>query len=655
MNIKSKLKNMTINKQFTFSALTVVIIAMVLFVILRIILLTVNMNKDISQKIETTSSLASLSLSDPIWNLNLEGIRKISDALLQDKEIGYILVKAEGCGEIYYKYNTGQMYNSKNMTIKKIKVLKDDLVIGEVTIGITNYYRLINLHNYIAGTIIAFSILAFIIWAAINFVSRIVTKSIYDLSQGTDEISKGNLTHRLSVESSDEIGELASKFNGMTKSLHNMIQQRDEAIKALGASEEKFNKAFRYCADVIGIVRFEDNLYIEINEAFLRVFRYKREEIIGHCSSEFNLWVSEEQHLKINKILYHGGLLSNEEAVWNTKCGKIRVGLISTETIEIGGIPCIIFVWNDITERKKAHEAFQLAHSQLENKVNERTKQLQETLMELEKQHENLKSTQSKLVHSEKMAGLGTLVAGVAHEINNPVNYTYLSSNVLEKDLSNFKDELMFLLDGTDDEIMSFFEKYFNKFSHSINNILDGSNHVKTIVHDLRLFSRLDEAVKKEICISESLETTIRLVKTQYTKQVEFITDFQTEGKIECYPSQLNQVFLNIIVNACHAIIKKQSDLKDEIMGLVNISLLSNKKGIMISFSDNGCGMTEEVKSKMFEPFFTTKPIGQGTGLGMSISYGIIKKHNGNIEVKSQVGQGSVITVFLPNEINSAR
>ncbi|MEQ8198057.1 MAG: ATP-binding protein, partial [Clostridiaceae bacterium] len=394
---------------------------------------------------------------------------------------------------------------------------------------------------------------------------------------------------------------------------------------------------------------------LEINEAFLRVFGYKREEIIGHYSSDFNLWVSEELHLKINKTLFHGGLLSNEEVLWNTKCGKIRTGLVSTETIEIGGIPCIIFVWNDITERKKSDEALQLAHSQLENKVNERTKQLNETLTELRKQHDNLKSTQSKLVHSEKMAGLGTLVAGVAHEINNPVNYTYLSSNVLEKDLSSFKNELMYLLDGTDDEIMSFFEKYFNKFSHSINNILDGSNHVKTIVHDLRLFSRLDEAVKKDICISETLETTIRLVKTQYTKQVEFITDFQTEGKIECFPSQLNQVFLNIIVNACHAIIKKQDDLKDEIMGLVKITLKDSPEGIYIVFSDNGPGMTEEVKSKMFEPFFTTKPIGQGTGLGMSISYGIIKKHNGSIEVESQIGQGSVITVFLPYEINSAK
>lgn len=652
MTIKNKFKNMTIKRRFTVSALTVVIITMLLFESIRIVMLIVAINNDISQKIETTTKLAALSFVDPIWNLNLVGINEISDALLLDKEIGYILVKVEGSDEIYNKCTTGQIYDNKNLIMKKVKVLKDDLTIGEVTIGITSYYRMKDLQKDIATTIISILVLVFVLWLAIDFVSRIVTKSIYDLRLGTEEIANGNLAHRLSVNSSDEIGELASKFNSMTKKLYNMIQERDEAISALGASEEKFNKAFNYSADVIAIVRLEDKLYIEINQSFLRIFGYKREEIIGHYSREFNLWENEEQHLKVLKILDRGEIVRNEEATWYTKNRKIRVGVFSTEIIEIGGVQSIIFVWSDITERNQAHEALKCVHNELENKVDERTKQLQETLMELEEQHGKLKSTQSKLVQSEKMASLGTLVAGVAHEINNPVNYAYLSSKVLEKDIGKFKEELMSLLDGTDDEVMNFFDAYFTRFSHSISNILDGSNQVKTIVQDLKLFSRLDEAVKKEIDVSEALETTIRLVKTQYTKQIKFTTDFYIDRKIECYPSQLNQVFLNIIVNACQAIIEKQKDLKEETIGLVNISLLDNHKEILIAFSDNGCGMTEEEMSKIFEPFFTTKPIGQGTGLGMSISYGIIERHNGKIEVKSQMGKGSTITIFLPYDIN---
>ncbi|WP_238892654.1 MULTISPECIES: ATP-binding protein [Clostridium] len=639
---------MKIKHRFTISTLTVVIITMLIFEIIRIIILVAGINKDSMQKVETITRLAALSYQDPIWNLNIVGIKKISDALFEDEEIGYIQVKAKGNGEIYNKYKKDDIYSEQNLIIKKVNVLKDEIPIGEITIGITRYYKSKVIENYIIATIIRILVMVLLLWLAISIVSRIVTKSIYELSVGTDEISNGNLTHRLFINSRDEIGELAIKFNNMSQNLYNMIQQRNEAISELKSSEEKFNKAFNYSADVIAIVRFSDKLYIEINQAFLRTFGYKREEIIGHYSHEFNLWENEEHHLNVIQILDSGGMLRNEEITWNTKYGEVRVGLFSTEIIEIDCIECIIFVWNDITERKKISEELKRVNDELEDKVNERTKQLMQTLAELEDQHNKLKSAQSKLIQSEKMASLGTLVAGVAHEINNPINYIYLSSKVLDMDLYNFKEELMELLDDADDDVLNFFEQYFNKFSKSIINILDGSNQVTTIVNDLRLFSRLDEAVKKEIDVSEALETTIRLVKTQYTKQIKFIKNFQTHRKIVCYPSQLNQVFLNIIVNACHAIVEKQNDLVCENNGLIVIRVFDNNKEIIIEFCDNGCGMTKDTISRIFEPFFTTKPMGQGTGLGMSISYGIIEKHNGTIDVESKVGEGSTITIHIP-------
>ncbi|WP_238901289.1 ATP-binding protein [Clostridium sp. YIM B02500] len=639
---------MKIKRRFTISTLTVVIITMLIFEIIRIIILVSGINKDSMQKVETITRLAALSYQDPIWNLNIVGIKEISDALFEDEEIGYIQVKAKGNGEIYNKYKKDDIYSEQNLIIKKVNVLKDEIPIGEVTIGLTRYYKSKVIENYIIATIIRLLVMVLLLWLAISIVSRIVTKSIYELSVGTDEISNGNLTHRLFINSRDEIGELAIKFNNMAQTLYNMIKQRNEAINELKYSEEKFNKAFNYSADVIAIVRLSDKLYIEINQAFLRTFGYKREEIIGHYSDEFNLWENEEHRLKVIQILDSGGMLRNEEITWNTKYGEVRVGLFSTEIIEIDCIECVIFVWNDITERKKISEELKRVNDELEDKVNERTKQLMQTFAELEEQHNKLKSAQSKLIQSEKMASLGTLVAGVAHEINNPINYIYLSSKVLDMDLCNFKKELIELLDNADDDVLNFFEQYFNKFSKSIINILDGSNQVTTIVNDLRLFSRLDEAVKKEIDVSEALETTIRLVKTKYTKQIKFIKKFQTHRKIECYPSQLNQVFLNIIVNACHAIVEKQNDLVCENNGLIGISVFDNNKEIIIEFCDNGCGMTKDTISRIFEPFFTTKPMGQGTGLGMSISYGIIEKHNGSIDVESKVGEGSTITIHIP-------
>lgn len=639
---------MKIKRRFTISTLTVVIITMLIFEIIRIIILVSGINKDSMQKVETITRLAALSYQDPIWNLNIVGIKEISDALFEDEEIGYIQVKAKGNGEIYNKYKKDDIYSEQNLIIKKVNVLKDEIPIGEVTIGLTRYYKSKVIENYIIATIIRLLVMVLLLWLAISIVSRIVTKSIYELSVGTDEISNGNLTHRLFINSRDEIGELAIKFNNMAQTLYNMIKQRNEAINELKYSEEKFNKAFNYSADVIAIVRLSDKLYIEINQAFLRTFGYKREEIIGHYSDEFNLWENEEHRLKVIQILDSGGMLRNEEITWNTKYGEVRVGLFSTEIIEIDCIECVIFVWNDITEHKKISEELKRVNDELEDKVNERTKQLMQTFAELEEQHNKLKSAQSKLIQSEKMASLGTLVAGVAHEINNPINYIYLSSKVLDMDLCNFKEEVIELLDNADDDVLNFFEQYFNKFSKSIINILDGSNQVTTIVNDLRLFSRLDEAVKKEIDVSEALETTIRLVKTKYTKQIKFIKNFQTHRKIECYPSQLNQVFLNIIVNACHAIVEKQNDLVCENNGLIGISVFDNNKEIIIEFCDNGCGMTEDTISRIFEPFFTTKPMGQGTGLGMSISYGIIEKHNGSIDVESKVEEGSTITIHIP-------
>lgn len=267
----------------------------------------------------------------------------------------------------------------------------------------------------------------------------------------------------------------------------------------------------------------------------------------------------------------------------------------------------------------------------------------------LEESMGRLKKTQSQLVQSEKMAGLGTLVAGVAHEINNPINFVNSCSQSLEEraqELKAFINELMG--EKPDQEIIQMFEEKFTPIFKNLSAILDGSQRIKTIVTELRTFSRLDEAEQKRVKVLEGLRSTINLIKTQYRDQVEFVYDFQADPELECWPAQLNQVFMNMIVNACQAIISKQKQTGDKIPGKLTVITQVQDQSLAVRFQDTGCGIPKEIQSKLFEPFFTTKEVGEGTGMGLSISFGIVEKHRGKIMFESTVGEGTTFTILLP-------
>jgi two-component system NtrC family sensor kinase len=267
----------------------------------------------------------------------------------------------------------------------------------------------------------------------------------------------------------------------------------------------------------------------------------------------------------------------------------------------------------------------------------------------LEESMGHLKKTQSQLVQSEKMAGLGTLVAGVAHEINNPVNFVNSCSQSLEERTQELKTLINELMgEKPDQEIIQMFEEKFTPIFKNLSAILDGSQRIKTIVTELRTFSRLDEAEQKRVKVLEGLRSTINLIKTQYRDQVEFVYDFQADPELECWPAQLNQVFMNMIVNACQAIISKQKQTGDKISGKLTVSTQLQDQSLAVRFQDTGCGIPKEIQSKLFEPFFTTKDVGEGTGMGLSISFGIVEKHRGKIMFESTVGKGTIFIILLP-------
>lgn len=290
------------------------------------------------------------------------------------------------------------------------------------------------------------------------------------------------------------------------------------------------------------------------------------------------------------------------------------------------------------------------AFNEMSYKIYQTRADLKKKIKELEYTNKDLKEAQTKLVHSAKMTSLGQLVAGVAHELNNPIGFIFSNT----KHLKEYADQLFDLIETVEknpDQMQSKKAEieydYIKKdLPRLIQSCQDGAQRTRDIVLGLRNFSRLEEAQLKEIDIKESLMTTLELLSGEIKNRIQINTQFEPLPKVLCYASQINQVFMNILSNALQAI---------QGPGQIWISTSAIRAGggdqvgkIQVSIQDSGEGMEPETLEKIFEPFFTTKGVGQGTGLGLSISYGIIQNHGGEIQVRSQKGVGTEFRVIIP-------
>ncbi len=293
----------------------------------------------------------------------------------------------------------------------------------------------------------------------------------------------------------------------------------------------------------------------------------------------------------------------------------------------------------------------------LERSVEERTVELQSANATLNLTLTNLKDTQSQLVDAEKMAALGQLTAGIAHEINNPINFVTSNIKPLQLDINDLKDvitkyeEIDFSKDLQPqfDEIDSFKKQidldFVNKeITTLLSGISEGAKRTAEIIRSLRNFSRLDESDTKPIDLNEGLDSTIILVRNNIPSNVTVIKDLGNLPKVECQPGKINQIFMNLISNAIQAIKSKKVQSDEEFLTIRSWYV---EQQVKVSIKDSGIGMTEEVRHRIFEPFFTTKDIGEGTGLGLSIVFSIIETHKGNIEVISKLNEGTEFIVTL--------
>ncbi|TAD99387.1 MAG: hypothetical protein EAZ97_08885 [Bacteroidetes bacterium] len=287
---------------------------------------------------------------------------------------------------------------------------------------------------------------------------------------------------------------------------------------------------------------------------------------------------------------------------------------------------------------------------------------LEEQKIALEQVIQELKGTQLQLVQAEKMASLGVLTAGVAHEIKNPINFVYAGID----NISMFLEDFSQVLDKYDEltqipseeivdrlkEIEDFKDEIaYNELKREmfdmVGVIKNGAERTVEIVKSLQTFSRHDESEIKVVDMHENIDSTLVLLKSQM-KNIQIIKNYDKVPAVECYPGQINQVIMNIISNACQAMENEKEGKLAISMSIVNPELPKSEQMLKLSFKDSGMGMSEEVKSRIFDPFFTTKELGKGTGLGLSITFGIIRKHNGKIEVESEVGKGTEMSLLLP-------
>lgn len=372
------------------------------------------------------------------------------------------------------------------------------------------------------------------------------------------------------------------------------------------------------------------------------------EEVIGKTDFDFfPRELAEKYRADDQKVLETGDPINVVEAHVTPSGEKLYVQVIKTPLYGPDGRPIgVQGIFWDVTERERA-----------ESRLRQQNMMLQEMARSERETNQALKVAQGQLVQSEKLVSLGQLIAGVAHEINNPLAYVTNNVAVLERDLSELT-ALLELYRQADPIISESRPELARSIQHVreeadldylIENLpgllartRDGLRRIQRIVVDLRVFARIDESDLNDADLNPGIESTVNIILgTAKKKDVKIRLDLAPLPAIKCYGAKINQVIMNLLSNAIDACPES---------GEVIISTrVADEAGVVITVSDTGCGIEPHVLDRIFDPFFTTKPVGQGTGLGLSISYGIVQDHGGSIEVASEPGRGATFTVRLPD------
>lgn len=384
-----------------------------------------------------------------------------------------------------------------------------------------------------------------------------------------------------------------------------------------------------------------EGFFIEANQAMLDLFGFSRDELLGLSAKIIYAEATDRESFQ--RAIEEKGFVRDYEIHFRRKSGLVMDCLLTAACRRapdgtIAGYQGII---RDITGQKRSAEALMQSQQKLLRQHGE-----------LQAAYVNLQASQAKILQQEKMACIGQLAAGVAHEINNPIGFVSSNLTTLEKYVDRLI-EFITLLSRTMDaspgctgaeEVAEGrralkIDYVMDDARHLISESIEGVARVRKIVQDLKSFSRVDEAEYKYADINDCIESTVNIAWNELKYKVDLRKQYGKLPLTKCYPQQLNQVFMNLLVNAVQAI---------EDQGTIAIKTWCEDGSIYATVTDTGSGILPEHLERIFEPFFTTKEVGKGTGLGLSITYDIVKKHGGEITVQNRPGKGTTFSVHIP-------
>ena len=601
------------------------------------------------------ADMLSRAMSVPVWTLDKAVANQFIQAVMRNPEVVSVEVLDES-KNLFARSTKFKTADAKFLREER-PIMLETKVIGTVMLELTTEHIEKELWADFLKLGLALLVQVvfsfFLIW--LLFERRIV-RPIMDLQLATARLSRGKLDQPLEWSRQDEIGNLALGLDKMRLNLGRLITEREaqnitlqqelnerlRAEQALKVTEEKFIGIFQASPVAMTVLRKAQHYsMIDVNHAWVRQFYWSHDEILGDVETQKALWRNEEDFLEILRILERDGEIHDYEA-WLT-CGqqeKIILCQVSGRMIRLGNEPLIILVQEDITEKRQNEQEIRNMNTTLERRVSERTQALEAANSELTVVLENLQRAQRELLRTEKMAALGSLVAGVAHELNTPIGTSVTVASTLAQHTDSVLQEFEKGLRR------SVLEEYLKNAKTGADLLLRNLSKASELVISFKQVAvDRTSANRRVFALDEMLsELIVTMGPTIRKTRHDIVHTVPPKLMMDSYPGPLGQVLTNLINNAfIHA-------FEGDFRGTVTISArLLDDASVEIWVRDNGKGIPDANLSRIFDPFFTTR-LGQGgSGLGLNIVYNLVTGIlGGNIVVESELGIGSGFKISLP-------